>query len=98
MNLSQLAKKPQLVQITIADEDIVAEFGEAIDFWTWDRQPMDIFLKLASVDQTNTGSVIETVRQLVLDEKGRPVITGENTLPTRVMMRVITAVIESLGK
>ena len=98
MNLSQLAKKPQLVQITIADEDIVAEFGEAIDFWTWDRQPMDIFLKLASVDQNNTASVIETVKQLVLDEKGRPVITGENTLPTRVMMRVITAVIESLGK
>jgi hypothetical protein len=98
MKLSELAKKPQLVKITISDEDIVAEFGEAIEFWSWDRQPMDTFLKLASLDQTNTASVIETVRGLVLDEEGKPVITGENTLPTKVMMRVITAVVESLGK
>jgi hypothetical protein len=34
----------------------------------------------------------------VLDDSGTPVITGENTLPTKVMMRVITAVVESLGK
>lgn len=98
MKLSELAKKPQLVKITIADEDIVAEFGEAIEFWSWDRQPMDTFLKLASLDQNNTASVIETVRGLVLDEEGKPVITGENSLPTKVMMRVITAVVESLGK
>lgn len=98
MKLSELAKKPQLTKITIADEDIVAEFGESIEFWTWDRQPMDTFLKLASLDQNNTASVIETVRGLVLDENGQPVITGENSLPTKVMMRVITAVVESLGK
>lgn len=98
MKLSDLAKKPQLTKITISDEDIVAEFGEAIEFWTWDRQPMDTFLKLASVDQSNTASVIEAVRDLVLDENGKPVITGENSLPTKVMMRVITSVVESLGK
>ena len=98
MKLSELAKKPQLVKVTIADEDIIAEFGEAIEFWTWDRQPMDTFLKLASLDQSNTASVIETVRGLVLDETGNPVITGDNTLPTKVLMRVITAVVESLGK
>lgn len=98
MKLSELAKKPQLTKITIADEDIVAEFGEAIEFWSWDRQPMDTFLKLASLDQSNTASVIETVRGLVLDEEGKPVLTGENSLPTKVMMRVITAVVESLGK
>lgn len=98
MKLSELAKKPQLVRVTIEDADIVSEFGEALEFWTWDRQPMDTFLKLASLDQNNTASVIEAVRGLVLDEAGAPVITGENTLPTKVMMRVITAVVESLGK
>lgn len=98
MKLSELAKKPQLVRVTLDDQDIVTEFGEVIEFWTWDRQPMDTFLKLASLDQNNTASVIEAVRGLVLDETGAPVITGENTLPTKVMMRVITAVVESLGK
>ena len=98
MKLSELAKKPQLTKVIISDEDIVAEFGETIEFWTWDRQPMDTFLKLASLDQNNTASVIEAVRGLVLDEAGKPVMTGENTLPTKVLMRVITAVVESLGK
>jgi hypothetical protein len=54
MKLAELAKKPQLIKVTITDEDIVTEFGEALEFWTWDRQPMDTFLKLASVDQANT--------------------------------------------
>lgn len=98
MKLSELAKKPQLTKVTITDEDIVAEFGEALEFWTWDRQPMDTFLKLASVDQGNTASVIDAVRGLILDEAGKPILTGEASLPTRVMMRVITAVVESLGK
>jgi hypothetical protein len=98
MKLSELAKKPQLTKVTITDEDIVAEFGEALEFWTWDRQPMDTFLKLASVDQANTASVIAAVRDLILDEAGKPILTGEVSLPTKVMMRVITAVVESLGK
>jgi hypothetical protein len=98
MKLSDIAKKPQLIEVTIADEDIVAEFGEALTFWTWDRQPMDVFLKLASVDQSNTTSVIAAVRDLILNEQGEPILVGEVSLPTKVMMRVITSVVESLGK
>lgn len=98
MKLSDIAKKPQLIEVTIADEDIVQEFGEALTFHTWDRQPMDVFLKLASVDQSNTASIIEAVRELILDETGKPVLVGDVSLPTKVMMRVITSVVESLGK
>ncbi len=98
MKLSELAKKPQLIEVTIDDADIVEQFGEALTFWTWDRQPMDTFLKLASIDNANISTVIEAVRNLVLDETGKPVITNDATLPTPVMMRVITKVVESLGK
>lgn len=98
MKLSELAKKPQLTKIIISDEDIVAEFGEPLEFWTWDRQPMDLFLKLAAIDQTNTASVIDAVRGLILDEDGKPVLDKDVTLPTKVLMRVITEVVESLGK
>lgn len=98
MKLSQIAKKPQLIEITIDDADIVEEFGEAITFWTWDRQPMDVFLKLAAIDQNNTSSVISAVRELILNEDGTPVLTGEDSLPTKVLMRVIVTVVESLGK
>jgi hypothetical protein len=98
MKLSEIAKKPKLIEVTINDEDIVAEFGEALTFWTWDRQPMDVFLKLAAIDQSNTASVIEAVRELILNEDGSQVLTGEESLPTKVLMRVIVSVVESLGK
>jgi hypothetical protein len=98
MKISDLAKKPQLMSVKIDDEDIVAEYGEAIEFWTWDRQPMAVFLKLATVDQSNTATIIEAVRELILDEHGQPVLTGEVSLPTTVMMRVITRIVDGLGK
>jgi hypothetical protein len=98
MKLSQLAGKPQLIQIALDDEDTIKEFGEALEFWTWDRQPMATFLKLASVDAGNPSSIIESVKTLVLDEDGKEILTGDATLPTKVMMRVISKVVEGLGK
>jgi hypothetical protein len=98
MKISELAKKPQLTMMIIDDEDIVAEYGEAVEFWTWDRQPMDVFLKLAAVNPENTTSVIEAVRELILDEAGKPVLTGDVSLPTKLMMRIITRIVDGLGK
>lgn len=98
MKLSELAKKPQLIEVTIDDADIVQEFGEALTFHTWDRQPMDAFLKLAAIDQNNIPTVIDAVRNLILDEKGQPILKGDIALPTKIMMRVITVVVEKLGK
>lgn len=98
MKLSELAKKPQLIKVMIEDEDIIKEYGEAVEFWTWDRQPMDIFLKLASLDVTNTANVISAVKDLVLDEHGKSVIKDGVGLPTKVLMRVITRLVEDMGK
>lgn len=98
MKLSQIAKKPQLIKISIDDEDIVKEFGEALEFWTWDRQPMDIFLKLSSVDTGNQSAIISSVRELVMDEDGKQILSGDEVLPTWILMRVMTKVVESLGK
>lgn len=98
MKLSQIAKKPQLIKISIDDEDIVKEFGEPLEFWTWDRQPMDIFLKLSSVDTGNQSAIISSVRELVMDEQGKQILSGEEVLPTWILMRVMTKVVESLGK
>ena len=99
MKLSQLAAKPQLIQITLDDEAIVAEFGEAIDFYTWDRQPLEVFMKLASVSQSGDGSsIIEIIRTLILNEDGSQVIQGDSMLPTNVLMSAIAKLTSTLGK
>jgi len=98
MKLSQLAAKPQLIEITIDDKDIVKEFGEPISFWTWDRQPMDVFLKLSSIEGDNQSAAFQTVTDLILDENGEKILKDGMSIPTKVMMRVITKVVETLGK
>ena len=98
MKLSQLAREPQLIKITLDDADLVTEYGEAIEFWTWDRQPMSTFMKMASVKPEDTSTILAAVRALVLTEAGEPVLSETATLPTKVMLRVIEAVVEGLGK
>jgi len=98
MKLSQLASKPQLVKLVIDDQATIEEFNEPIEFWTWDRQPIDLFLKLAALDATNQAQMIDSVKDLIMDEQGNKIIEGGVTIPTKVLMKVITKVVESLGK
>ena len=97
MKLSQLSAKPQLIQVSIDDEDILKEFGEAITFHTWDRQPMDVFMKLAN-SNSDTQSIIGVVKTLILDEAGNQILQDDAMLPTHVLMKAITKVTEILGK
>jgi hypothetical protein len=98
MKLSQIARKPQLVEVTVSDKEIVKEYGEAISFWTWDRQPLEVFLKLSSIDDSNSSALMDSVRNLVLDENGKPILTDDISLPNNILLKVITKVVESLGK
>lgn len=98
MELTKLAAKPQLIKIAIDDQETIDRYGEPLEFYIWDRQSMDSFVKLATLDYQNFGNVADVVKEYVLDSEGRPVITGDSVLPTDVMMKAITTVIETLGK
>ena len=98
MNLNTLTVKPQLIEISIDDEDTIKELGEPITFYTWDRQPLDVFMRLASADHNNTGSVIGIVRTLILDEQGKEIIKEDAMLPTNILMKAISKVTDLLGK
>lgn len=98
MKLSQLTAQPKLVEVKIDDEEIVKEFGEAITFHTWDRQPMEVFMRLANVEQNNTAELINIVKTLILDDKGKEILSDKNMLPTNVLMKAISKVTEMLGK
>ena len=98
MKLNQLASKPQLIKITMDEADLVAQFGEPIEFWTWDRQPLDIFMKLANSKESDIGSMIDIVRTLILNEDGTQVIVDDAMLPTNVLISAIGRITASLGK
>lgn len=98
MKLTQLKAKPQLIKVVLDDEDIIKQHGEPVEFWIYDRQPMDVFVRLATVKPENVGELFELVNTMVLDEEGKPVITNDETLPMDVMSKVIQKVVERLGK
>lgn len=98
MKLSELSAKPQLIKISIDDEDTINEYGEAIDFWTWDRQPLDIFMTLAGANQSDIPGMFEILRKLILDDNAKELVTEENMLPTKILMKVINKITEQLGK
>jgi hypothetical protein len=98
MKLTQLAAKPQLVKLTLDDEAIREKYGDALEFWIYDRQPIGEFIKLAQMKTENFGEVVESINRMVLDEDGTPVVKDGFVLPTDVMGKVVTMVIETLGK
>lgn len=98
MKLSDLASKPKLIKVELDTKEVIKEYGEALEFWTWDRQPMKQFVKLAQINNDNFDTIMDSVRDLVLDEKGEQIITDEVTLPTAILMQVVGKVVETLGK
>lgn len=104
MKLSEITKKPQLIELMIDDDDTIKEFGEPLSFHTWDRQPMEVFVKLANLttkvenQDPNIGDMIDVVKELILDDKGEHILKDKQSMPTHILMKVITKVTEQLGK
>ena len=98
MKLSQLAAKPQLIMITLDDADTVKEFGEPVEFYTWDRQPLETFMKIANNSGGDSTKMLEVVKKLILDENGKEIITNDNMLPSKILVTVISKIVETLGK
>jgi hypothetical protein len=112
VSLSQLTSKPQLVLVEMLDVSIplLDEAGKEvrvkgklqtelvdIDFYTYDRQPLDIFMKLANANQQDPGEVINVVRTLFLDETGKQIIQGDKMPPAQVMFAATAKIVEILG-
>lgn len=98
MKLSQLASKPQLTEIVIDDKDIVKKYGESLTFYIYDRQDIETFAKMAAIDPNDFAAASGIVSDLILDDKGNPICKGDNILPTDIMMKAVSQVVEELGK
>ena len=98
MDIKQLATAPQLVKITLDSEDIVNKYGEPLEFWIWDKQPLQKFVRFANANEADPGELIEFTSELILDSEGNPVMSDGTVLPPDVLGAAITKVVEHLGK
>ena len=98
MKLTQLSKKPELVKVELTDEDTIKEYGESLEFWVYDRTNMDVFVKMATMKNEDFGDMVELVNKMILDEDGTPIVKDGYLLPSNILTRVISKVVETLGK
>jgi len=98
MDLKSLAKQPQLIKITLDDEATVTEFGESLDFYIYDRQPVDLFIRLGELRTDNFSEIVAIVNDMILDESGNRIIVDNYVLPQKLYVRVVEKVIKQLGK
>lgn len=96
MKLTNIAKKPELIRIELDDADTIKEYGEALEFWCYDRQPLDTFMKFAG-KSGDPEIMVELIRDLILDEDGKPVMSNGNILPNKIMMRAVNKITDVLG-
>jgi hypothetical protein len=97
MKISELSQKPQLIKVTIGKKELVEKYGEELEFHIYDRQPLDVFTKLANAEKDMEG-VTEMIQTMILDEAGNPVVKDDNVLPLDVLMECVKEVSERLGK
>ena len=98
MKLKELSQKPKLIKLTITEEKLVEKYGDELDFHVYDRQPIDVFTKLANAGEDNIGDMIGLMQQLILDEKGEPVSAEGEILPMDVVSEAVKLVSDTLGK
>lgn len=98
MKLTELAAKPQLIKLVLDTPDVIERYQEPLEFYTWDRQPLDVFVKLAQINNSNIGDVIDIVRTMILDESGNQVIQNDVMLPSTVLIQAIGKITDTLGK
>ena len=98
VNLKTLAAKPQLIKIVLDTEEIKEQYGDELEFYIYDRQPIDKFIKIASTMNTDYTGAVTMMNDLILDEDGKPVCNDGLVLPSGVMSMAIQKVIEHLGK
>lgn len=100
MKLTEVASKPQLIKITLDEPEIIETYGDELEFWTWDRQPLEKYLGLVGQDATmeNMPALIEFAKDLILDESGNMVMAEGEVLPTLVMTLAVNKVVAQMGK
>jgi hypothetical protein len=98
MKLADLAQKPQLTKLTISNPELVEKYGDELEFYMYDRQPLDVFSKMANASTDDLDTYFSLLTQIILKEDGTPVMSDDHVLPVDVMTEAMKLIGENLGK
>lgn len=99
MDIKQLARKPQLIEMVLDDAELVAEYGEPIKFWMMDYVDISTYFEFfRSQGEGNGEHLNQLLRSIILNAEGKPVLEGDEALPIDISVAALTKINETLGK
>jgi hypothetical protein len=99
MDISKLAKKPQLIEIVVDDEGIVTEYGEPITFWMMDFIDINTYFEFFRSQTEKSGQEMNVLlRKIILKNDGTPALGDDESLPIDIAVAALSKINESLGK
>ena len=97
IKLSSLKAKPTLVEKLLDDEEVVKVVGGAIQFWTWDRVPLETYMQLVSAEADDIKIRFDIAKKLILNEDGSVMLNGDEVFTPAIMTAVVAEVFDGMG-
>lgn len=99
MDIGKLAKKPELVEIKLDDQDLIENYGEEITFWMKDHLDLSTYFDFYKFQQESTSEqLMATLRKIILNAEKQPAIADDEILPVDITLAVLVKINDQLGK
>jgi len=99
MDIKQFAKKPELMEIILDDEDLVKEYGDKITFYMKDFVDVNTYFNFYKAQSDKDGERLSLLLQkLILDKDGKSVLEDGDQFPVDITISALTKINECLGK
>lgn len=99
MDITELAKKPQLEELLIDDQDIIDRYGESISFWIMDQMDISTYFNFYKLQQSeDAGQLNDLLRKIILNKHGKPCLKDDEVFPVDITLSILVKINEFLGK
>lgn len=99
MDISKLAKKPQLVKIELDGAEIVEKFGDTIIFYMKDHIGISNYFNFYKLQEAENDEMLnDLLRQLILNEDGSPSLGKDEVLPVELTIAILLKISDFLAK
>jgi hypothetical protein len=92
MKLTDFVATPTPKKLIVDTPEVVAQYGEPLEFYILNPMPIEIYLKLSSL------STIEFIKEVLVKEDGTKAITDGSSLPGTLIPLVANVIWQDLGK
>ena len=97
-SIDQIARKPQLTEITLDSEDIISQFGDSVIFWIPEFIDIKTYFRYFQTLNEEKENISEILEMLVLDQQGQKALADGRSIPAGLAIAIIQKINEHLGK